>query len=608
MLKSRQPTRLDPNCHPRDAKVKVGDVVGEICLLTGGKRSATVAASMSRKAPPKLRALEVPKQALRAVVERRPTVVDALARSIANRWVADQINAVGMTPAERATQELRLAHRITESAVGHFKGSRAMWAKAGSTVKAAVHKLGLAAKLASGGAGALFAAAAGAAGKKANVAMSDAECVAALSAAPLLRTLHAAELHSMVAHGVRKVRCPAGELHIRQGNPGGSMYLVLEGHFDVLVKASAGSGALECVGHFGVGEAFGEMSLLTGAKRTASLRATVDSLVLEVSRKGVESTVRERPLLVDDFAKFISDRQRENQAMERTFAQDETQLNAWTAEQNQQLVEAIEAGYFVENRRRRRETTIGTRESCEKTSARAGQYPEWFSNSCSRLTSSALSIDAAHRHASRGRASRDAPAGRQGRDPGRGRKHTARHSRGELPWIWRRSPTAAAAARGKVKRVSLRQPVEATSSESYVCSPAPRSASVTASYQGATLVELSASSLKPILLNVKTFVPTVAAVVAGRYLDREPGWQELEGAARESRLTLRASRLAESIRQFHDVPAIDETDGRVTARELMGRTGLVGSADDPHADDDALALNLLGGSGGAAAAVVGVAL
>jgi CRP-like cAMP-binding protein len=49
--------------------------------------------------------------------------------------------------------------------------------------------------------------------------------------------------------------------------------------------------------------------------RYASVRASEDSWVLEVGRKGVESVVRERPLLVDDFAKFIADRQRESQAL-----------------------------------------------------------------------------------------------------------------------------------------------------------------------------------------------------------------------------------------------------------------------------------------------------
>jgi len=40
-----------------------------------------------------------------------------------------------MTDEERARQELRLSHRITESAVSHFKGGHAMWAKAGVAVQ-----------------------------------------------------------------------------------------------------------------------------------------------------------------------------------------------------------------------------------------------------------------------------------------------------------------------------------------------------------------------------------------------------------------------------------------------------------------------------------------
>lgn len=99
-----------------------------------------------------------------------------------------------------------------------------------------MRKVGLPSQLASGGAGALLAAATGAAGIK--TAMSDAECAAALARAPLLRSLHAAEILAIVAHGVRRVRCPRGEVHVRQGSPGGSMYVVLAGRFDVLVKVS----------------------------------------------------------------------------------------------------------------------------------------------------------------------------------------------------------------------------------------------------------------------------------------------------------------------------------------------------------------------------------
>lgn len=108
------------------------------------------------------------------------------------------------------------------------------------------------------------------------------------------------------------------------------------------------------MGQFNEGEAFGEMSLLTGARRTASVRAAEDSWVLEVGRKGVEAVVRARPLLIDDFAKFIADRQREGQTLDRSFADDETELSVWSAEQHQQVIEAIQAWIL------RGEQTAGT--------------------------------------------------------------------------------------------------------------------------------------------------------------------------------------------------------------------------------------------------------
>jgi hypothetical protein len=48
-------------------------------------------------------------------------------------------------------------------------------------------------------------------GKKRRDAMSDEACAAVLSRAPLLRSLHAAEIDMIVAHGVRRVHCPTGK-------------------------------------------------------------------------------------------------------------------------------------------------------------------------------------------------------------------------------------------------------------------------------------------------------------------------------------------------------------------------------------------------------------
>jgi CRP-like cAMP-binding protein len=118
---------------------------------------------------------------------------------------------------------------------------------------------------------------------------------------------------------------------------------------------------------------------------------------------------------------------------------------------------------------------------------------------------------------------------------------------------------------------------------------APRSASVTATYQGATLLEINAAAMVPILASVREFIPTAAAVLAGRYLDRDPAWAAMEAAAREQRLAVRAGRLAESIYNFHNIRVADQGDGRVAARKLTGWSGLGGvggGVEDHYPSDD----------------------
>ena len=584
VLKSRQPTKLDPDPKQvRVAKVKTGDVVGEICLLTGGKRTATVEASRSRKAPLKLRALEVPKQSLRAVVERRPTVIDAFAASIATRWVNDQVNAVGMTEAERALQELRLSHRVVESAVSHFRDARSAWAKAGGTTLATVRKRGLASALTKGGVGALVAAARGAPFMSDTSDMSDEACASLLLSAPLLATLHAAEARVIVARGVRRVVCPAGDVHVRQGDVGGSMYVVLSGMFEVLVTASGGS-APEVVGTMLPGEAFGEMSLLMGERRTASVRAAEDSQVLEVSRKGVEEVVKARPLLVDDFAKFIADRRRQRDEVDRTFAEDEASMAVWGAELHQSLVQTIQAWVL----RGERGAALAEEADAENVGdRRVGRRRLAFGEASTKVLGLLLRVDLfSALDKTKLLVMLREGAFLETHPPGS--KVVTQGEEGSSMYVVYSGKVAVDLERlgkgglvgGESTRTALRELGRGDIfGETCMLTGAPRSASVTATYDGAKLIELTAAAISPILHNVKAFIPTAAAVLAARYLDREPAWDGMDPDAREDRLQLRAARLADSMRNYHGVAATDETDGRVTARKLMANVGLAGELD-----------------------------
>jgi cAMP-dependent protein kinase regulator len=98
----------------------------------------------------------------------------------------------------------------------------------------------------------------------------------------------------------------AGEVVVKEGDPGTSMFVVLEGR--VAVAREAEGQERRIVEQLGAGEFFGELALLTGTPRTASVVALEDAVVLELSQTGdraawadygvegdkVERTARER--------------------------------------------------------------------------------------------------------------------------------------------------------------------------------------------------------------------------------------------------------------------------------------------------------------------------
>ncbi|MBI5607878.1 MAG: mechanosensitive ion channel family protein [Deltaproteobacteria bacterium] len=75
-------------------------------------------------------------------------------------------------------------------------------------------------------------------------------------------------------------RFAAGEYVLRKGDAGGEMYVVEHGEVAVVVEQASGQ-ATE-VARLGKGQFFGEMSLMTGAPRTATVRAATDLALLVV--------------------------------------------------------------------------------------------------------------------------------------------------------------------------------------------------------------------------------------------------------------------------------------------------------------------------------------
>ena len=98
----------------------------------------------------------------------------------------------------------------------------------------------------------------------------------------------------------------AGEAIVRQGASGHSMYVVLKGRARVVLEPAGQEVAVIEPGGF-----FGEMSMLTGEPRAATVRAIDDVRVLEVPSEQFRGIALERPGLIEHISTVVTARRAE---------------------------------------------------------------------------------------------------------------------------------------------------------------------------------------------------------------------------------------------------------------------------------------------------------
>lgn len=86
---------------------------------------------------------------------------------------------------------------------------------------------------------------------------------------------------------------PPGEVIFHEGDPGACMYLVQKGALDVVLEEQGG----RVVNSLSSGEFFGEMSLLSGEPRSATIRCRDESRVMTIDERAFMRRMREDPLL-----------------------------------------------------------------------------------------------------------------------------------------------------------------------------------------------------------------------------------------------------------------------------------------------------------------------
>lgn len=100
-----------------------------------------------------------------------------------------------------------------------------------------------------------------------------------------------------------------GDKIIEQGQQGDSLFLIAEGVVDVQIDS--GKGSLS-VARLSKGQHFGEMSLLTGEPRSASVIADTDVIVYEISKHDLAPILKSDKTLVEKMAHQVEEKRREN--------------------------------------------------------------------------------------------------------------------------------------------------------------------------------------------------------------------------------------------------------------------------------------------------------
>ncbi|MEG4282313.1 mechanosensitive ion channel [Microcoleus sp. A006_D1] len=112
-------------------------------------------------------------------------------------------------------------------------------------------------------------------------------------------TLTDLELRQLIEVGYRQ-RLRPQEFLFRENDPGDAFYLILSGSVEVFVEAID-----KHLNNLGTGQFLGELSLMLGIPRTASVRALEETILFAINKEGFQKVLTERPDLSEQIIQEI---------------------------------------------------------------------------------------------------------------------------------------------------------------------------------------------------------------------------------------------------------------------------------------------------------------
>ncbi|RMD63095.1 MAG: Crp/Fnr family transcriptional regulator [Alphaproteobacteria bacterium] len=134
--------------------------------------------------------------------------------------------------------------------------------------------------------------------------MSIDEEVAVLRRIPLFANIDPAKL-KLMCFASRRLTFPAGQTLVKQGDIGDSAYIIIDGTADVVIETEEGPLVVATVGP---NDIVGEIAILCDVPRTATVVATSELTVLEITKDLFFRMVTDFPEMAIEFMRVLAHR------------------------------------------------------------------------------------------------------------------------------------------------------------------------------------------------------------------------------------------------------------------------------------------------------------
>ncbi len=159
-----------------------------------------------------------------------------------------------------------------------------------------------------------------------------------ISEVPIFKSL-STENMEYLCDKMNRIQIKKGSTIVRQGQQESSMFLISEGHATVMVHDDI-SDKDKKVGKLGPGQFFGEMSLVLGDLRSATVKTDSDCTLYEINKETMQGLFQKDKDLLDHIVAVINSRKTKNQSI-LEFAENNPEIHTDTYELIKQKIQTL---------------------------------------------------------------------------------------------------------------------------------------------------------------------------------------------------------------------------------------------------------------------------